>query len=128
MARVLRVQRGRKAEIMKGQDAAEAMAGLPIGGTLSALVAFIQSLLPLGVRAVTAALEPEVTQLAGPRYSRTGGHPDYARGGEPGGLRRELSRTARSTCSTRSSPSRSRASGTSGRTRLRRELSRAASS
>lgn len=35
-------------------------------------VALIQALIPLGLKAVAEALEAEVTNLAGERYSRTG--------------------------------------------------------
>lgn len=42
-------------------------------------VTLIQALIPLGLRAVGEALAAEVTQLVGPRYSRTGGIPGHVR-------------------------------------------------
>ena len=54
---------------------------------LNTRVAMIQALIPLGLEAVNDLLQEEVTQLAGPRYSRTGGIPGYDRwGGQPGSL------------------------------------------
>jgi len=38
----------------------------------SSRVALIQALIPLGLKVVAEALEAEVTDLAGERYSRTG--------------------------------------------------------
>ncbi|MGH7405356.1 MAG: IS256 family transposase [Candidatus Methylomirabilales bacterium] len=42
-------------------------------------VALIQALIPLGLQAAGDALAAEVTRLAGPRHSRTGGSPGYVR-------------------------------------------------
>lgn len=49
--------------------------------TLDARVELIQALIPLGLEAVQALLEQEVTALAGARYQRGGGVPGYARWG-----------------------------------------------
>ncbi len=46
---------------------------------LNAKVALIQALIPLGLQAVGDLLAEEVTQLAGPRYARTGGQPGLVR-------------------------------------------------
>lgn len=46
---------------------------------LSAKVALIQALIPLGLQAVGDLLAEEVTQLAGPRYARTGGQAGLVR-------------------------------------------------
>jgi len=48
---------------------------------LDAKVEFIRALIPLGLRAVEQMLDEEVTELAGPRYSREGGQPGLARHG-----------------------------------------------
>jgi len=52
---------------------------------LNAKVALIQALIPLGLQAVQDLLEEEVTQLAGPRYARTGGQPGLVRWSQQGG-------------------------------------------
>jgi transposase-like protein len=52
---------------------------------LNAKVALIQALIPLGLQAVQDLLEEEVTQLAGPRYARTGGQPGLVRWSHQGG-------------------------------------------
>lgn len=46
---------------------------------LDAKLALIQALIPLGLQAVGDLLAEEVTQLAGPRYARTGGQPGLVR-------------------------------------------------
>jgi len=46
---------------------------------LDAKVALIQALIPLGLQAVGDLLAEEVTQLAGPRYARTGGQAGLVR-------------------------------------------------
>jgi transposase-like protein len=52
---------------------------------LDAKVALIQALIPLGLAAVGDLLAAEVTQLAGPRYARTGGQPGLVRWSGQGG-------------------------------------------
>jgi hypothetical protein len=52
---------------------------------LNVKVALIQALIPLGLQAVQDLLEEEVTQLAGPRYARTGGQPGLVRWSQQGG-------------------------------------------
>ena len=52
---------------------------------LDAKVALIQALIPLGLQAVGDLLAEEVTQLAGPRYARTGGQPSLVRWSQQGG-------------------------------------------
>jgi hypothetical protein len=71
------------------------------------LVSVFQALIPLGLHAVDEVLEAEVTALAGPRYSRIGGQPGYARWGRS---------RARSVCSIRNCRFRSRGCAISGET------------
>jgi len=67
------------------QDA-QAMLAIDDGSlTTPAHVAFIQALIPLGLRAVEEALQAEVAALAGPRYDRHDGHPDVVRWGRQAG-------------------------------------------
>jgi len=54
-------------------------AALPTVDDGDAKVALIQELIPLGLQAVADVLAAEVTRLAGPRYSRTGGAPGHVR-------------------------------------------------
>jgi transposase-like protein len=56
-----------------------AVAGPPPIEPGEAKVALIQELIPLGLQAVAESLDAEVTLLAGPRYSRTGGAPGHVR-------------------------------------------------
>ncbi|MEX5281673.1 MAG: transposase [Nitrospiraceae bacterium] len=56
-----------------------AVDAIPAVDERASLVALIQALIPLGLQAVGDALEAEVTDLAGERYSRTGGQPGYVR-------------------------------------------------
>jgi len=58
---------------------------LPEAETIDSKVALIQALIPLGLQVVAEAFEEEVTVLAGPRYNRTGGQPDYVRWGHQRG-------------------------------------------
>lgn len=54
--------------------------GIPPGlEDADAKVALIQALIPLGLAAVHEALAGEVTRLAGPKWSRTGGQPGVVR-------------------------------------------------
>lgn len=54
---------------------------------LDGRLAAIQALIPLGLAAVAAELEAEVTRLAGPRYARRDGQPDQVRWGrQPGSV------------------------------------------
>ena len=48
-------------------------------GEVDAKVALIQALIPLGLAAVQEVLAAEVTHLAGPKWSRSGGHPGVVR-------------------------------------------------
>jgi hypothetical protein len=59
------VHLGREARELEGKEATESMALLRLCGLSLTLVAFIQSLIPLGLRAFAAACEYEVRQLAG---------------------------------------------------------------
>src|SRR5574338_1135087 len=52
---------------------------IPAVDERASLIALIQTLIPLGLQAVGDVLEAEVTDLAGERYSRTGGQPGYVR-------------------------------------------------
>jgi transposase-like protein len=52
---------------------------------VDAKVAMIQALIPLGLQAVAESLEEEVVRLAGARYSRAGGRPEFARWGSQRG-------------------------------------------
>jgi transposase-like protein len=51
----------------------------------AAVVAMIQALIPLGLRAVEDALQQEVTRLAGPRYAHGDGQPHLVRWGQQPG-------------------------------------------
>ncbi len=54
---------------------------------LDTRVELIQALIPIGLEAVNELLQQEVCQLAGERYSRSGGVPGYARwGGQRGSV------------------------------------------
>ena len=53
--------------------------------TTPALLAMIQALIPLGLRAVEEALQAEVAALAGARYAHGDGHPDVVRWGRQQG-------------------------------------------
>lgn len=53
--------------------------------TMPAQVAFIQALIPLGLRAVEDALQREVAALAGPRYAHDDGQPGVVRWGRQAG-------------------------------------------
>ncbi|NGZ12049.1 MAG: hypothetical protein CV088_22250 [Nitrospira sp. LK70] len=50
---------------------------IPVVDDRVSLVALIQAVIPLGLQAVGDVLKQEVTELAGERYSRTGGQPGY---------------------------------------------------
>jgi transposase-like protein len=52
---------------------------------VDAKVALIQALIPVALNAVGEALQAEITQLAGPRYSRTAGVPGVVRWGHQRG-------------------------------------------
>jgi transposase-like protein len=53
----------------------------------TAMLAMIQELIPLGLKAVNEALTQEVTSLAGARYQRHDGHPGIVRWGrQPGSI------------------------------------------
>jgi hypothetical protein len=56
-----------------------AVDAIPAVEDWASLIALIQALIPLGLQAVGEVLEAEVTDLAGERYSRTGGQPGYVR-------------------------------------------------
>jgi transposase-like protein len=75
MKRVFRIQdKGKVKDIgLRG------LADHPEGEDVSATVALIQALIPLGLRAAGEALVAEVTQLAGPKHRRTGGIPGAVR-------------------------------------------------
>ena len=57
----------------------------PLTGDLETRVKLIQALIPLGLEAVGEVLVREVEELAGPRYSRTGGQRGLHRWGSQGG-------------------------------------------
>lgn len=73
----------------RGKQVGSACAGVTVPGPeacgVEVRVAMIQSLIPLGLRAVEELLQEEVTQLAGARYSRDGGLPGLARWGQQRG-------------------------------------------
>ena len=56
-----------------------ALASIPTVDDQASLVALIQAVIPLGLQAVADVLNKEVTELAGTRYSRTGGQSGYVR-------------------------------------------------
>lgn len=57
----------------------------PLADDFETRVNLIQALIPLGLEAVGEVLVREVEELAGPRYSRTGGQPGLHRWGVQGG-------------------------------------------
>lgn len=64
----------------KVHDVHPSESGIPPGlEDADAKVALIQALIPLGLAAVHEALAAEVTRLAGPKWSRTGGQPGVVR-------------------------------------------------
>ncbi len=75
MKRVFRIQgEGKVKDVgLRGLGAYRDLEGL------DAKMALIQALIPLGLQAVGDLLAEEVTQLAGPRYARTGGQPGLVR-------------------------------------------------
>jgi transposase-like protein len=62
-----------------------ALDAIPTGDDRASLVALIQAVIPLGLQAVADVLQHEVTELAGERYSRTGGQPGLVRWGQQHG-------------------------------------------
>jgi len=75
MKSVVRITREGKVKTL-GRGAGAALPTVEDG---EATVALIQELIPLGLQAVADVLAAEVTRLAGPRYSRTGGAPGHVR-------------------------------------------------
>jgi putative transposase len=64
----------------KGKDVRpDALAAQPELETVDAKVALIQALIPVALHAVNEPLQGELTRLAGPRHSRTGGLPGVVR-------------------------------------------------
>jgi transposase-like protein len=57
----------------------------PMTSELQIRVDLIQALIPIGLEAVGEVLAQEVEQLAGPKYSRTGGEPGHGRWGSQAG-------------------------------------------
>ena len=54
---------------------------------LDTMIPLIQALIPLGLQAFAEVMQAEVAQLAGARYSRTGGQPNCVRWGrQPGSI------------------------------------------
>lgn len=83
MKRVVRIQRGRKVQVMPAQ----VLRTLPGEGEVESLVEVIQALIPLGLAAVEEALQGEGRRLAGERYQRAGrplGHVRWGR--QPGSI------------------------------------------
>lgn len=75
MKRVFRIQGKGKVKDVGLRGLAEC----PELERVNTTVALIQALVPLGLRAAGEALAAEVTQLAGPKHSRTEGSPGYVR-------------------------------------------------
>jgi hypothetical protein len=75
--KVLRVGEKRKPKLEAGE--------WYITADLQTRVELIQALIPLGLEAVGEVLAKEVEELAGPRYSRSGGQPGLHRWGGQGG-------------------------------------------
>lgn len=69
MKSVVQIQRPGKGKDVRASAAAAGLSAEEIDST----VALIQALIPLGLQAVGAALDAEVTAVAGARYRRTGG-------------------------------------------------------
>lgn len=83
MKRVFRIQGEGKVKDIGLRGLAE----YPAVDELTPRVAAIQALIPLGLQAVGALLQDEVTRLAGPRYARTGGQPGLVRwSAQPGSV------------------------------------------
>ena len=81
MRSIVRIGSAGKRSGTAGSGAAAAL------NALDARVELIQALIPLGLEAVRELLEQEVRALAGARYQRGGGVPDYARwGGQDGSV------------------------------------------
>lgn len=79
MKRVVRIGSKRKAKASRQERA--------LTQGLSARVALIQALIPIGLEAVAEELEREVERLAGPRHNRNGGLPGHYRwGGQRGSV------------------------------------------
>ncbi len=72
MSKVLRTARN-------GQGGSASGSVAPLPAELSARIAVIQALIPLGLMAVEDALHQEVERLAGPRYARHAGCPGHVR-------------------------------------------------
>ncbi len=81
MRRVFRIEREGKIKDVGIRELWEQSAARDV----DARVEMIQALIPLGLFAVSEALEEEVVRLAGARYSRTGGRPEFARWGSQRG-------------------------------------------
>lgn len=77
-----RVRQTPKTHQREMQDAAQTVAALDDG---TVMLAMIQDLIPLGLRAVEEALQQEVTALAGARYAHRDGRPGIARWGSQAG-------------------------------------------
>jgi len=81
MKKVVRISQQGKVEDLKTQDPA-----MPAGiEEVDATVALIQALIPLGLQAFGEVMHAEVARLAGPKHSRTGGHPGVVRWGRQRG-------------------------------------------
>ncbi len=79
MPRVRQAARKSQSSALAAPSAATQLA-IPLDdGT--AMLAMIQALIPLGLRAVEQALRQEVTTLAGPRYAHADAHPERVRWG-----------------------------------------------
>ncbi len=79
MSKVERKARQRKLEVLRTDEAAQALADL------DTRVEMIQALIPLGLKAVEDELKAAVTALAGPRYQRGPGDRRYYRWGREHG-------------------------------------------
>ena len=83
MSSVIRIQTQGKVKAATHQD----VTSHPDLTDLDTMIPLIQALIPLGLQAFAEVMQAEVAQLAGARYSRTGGQPHCVRWGrQPGSI------------------------------------------
>ncbi len=81
MRNVVRITKERKIRPVRRRT----LGAIPPVDDRVSLVTLIQAVIPLGLQAVGDLLNQEVTELAGERYSRTGGQPVLVRWGQQPG-------------------------------------------
>ena len=88
MSSVIRIQAQGKVKAATHQDVTRH----PELTDLDTMIPLIQALIPLGLQAFAEVMQAEVAQLAGPKYSRTGGQPNCVRWGRQPGSTTGLAR------------------------------------